>query len=481
MKRFYWIFILPAFLVVHSSWGQSPRYFEHWELNWGVALTFSSGQPVQVSTNTAFDDFFQIAVSDPLTGDLLFVTDRDGVRDRFGALMPNGGGFQINTIMAMIPHPGDPDIFYLFNVMDQGGLNEQPWGYSVVDMSLNNGLGDVTADKMISFTEPSLLAVAAVSNIGGTQYGFITHPTTGGDFHIYPVTVADGLVTTPVVQSIGPVTALHPAFITSLALPPANDRLAFVWGEDEGNGMLGNRIWTFDLDPMSMTLGNSMVFDAAVGSSHRTIAFSPDGSRLYADQRSMTSGQPDLFQYDLSLGTAQAISASAFGLHVTGPDTSTVLDLRLMPDSMVYGVGNADPWRSKLVRVMAPNGLGAACALDSVGLETGATLNGPLDLSWSFWVPAGPSGIAAVDPATTAFDVQCIDATSVLLSLAQGHAQRTGTLVLYGQTGAELATALWPRGAAKLELQVGPLASGIYIGVLSFAEGKTFTAKFVVP
>ena len=59
--------------------------------------------------------------------------------------MPNGTGLlgsQFNTQSAIIvPKPGDPLRYYVFTVAQLGqsdGLN-----YSIVNMSLDNGMGDV--------------------------------------------------------------------------------------------------------------------------------------------------------------------------------------------------------------------------------------------------------------------------------------------------------------------------------------------------
>lgn len=457
-----------------GGFAQAPRYCENFEMNWGVNLRFPPGQQPAVSLNTAFDDFFQVTMSDPVTGAILFVTDRDGVRNRLGGLMPNGGDFAfgINTIVAALPHPGNPDLFYVFNLINQGNINEQPIAYSIVDMSLNNGLGDVT-EKRVPFTQPSLWPVEAISHPDGSRYWLITHPTFGNEFHCYPITAGTGLDTVPVVRTIGPATGSCFPFIPTMAISPGNDRLAFLWSSDPGQGELaGDRLWVFDVDPIDVTFSNPKMFEAAYNGAHRALALSPSGDVLYASIYSGAAGIPEIVQYDLSSGIPAVITATAYGIHVPAADSNAFSYLRLMPDSVIYGTGQLPPWRSKLVRIFEPDAIGVNCDLDPVGLETGAVLSGPLELPWSFWPYSNTATVPEISKGHGQL-VACGLGKDQCRFWLRGITPATnGRIELFDARGAKALSATWPGGATHLELGTGDLSSGIYLAELRFGNER---------
>lgn len=472
-----WLQILACELHWLEGFAQTPRYCENFEMNWGVNLRFQPGQQPSTSLNTPFDDFFQVTMSDPLTGEILFVTDRDGVRDRFGDLMPNGGDFlfDFNLIVAAIPHPGNDDLFYVFSTEDTGPVNEQPIEYSIVDMSLNNGLGDVTV-KRIPFAEPSLWPVTAISQPDGAGYWFITHPTFGNEFHCYHITSGSGLDTVPVVRTIGPSTGPCFPFIPTMSVSPGNDRLAFLWSSDPGQGQFaGDRIWVFDIDPTDLTFSDPTVFEAAYDGAHRALALSANGSVLYASIISGAAGIPEIVQYDLSSGVPSVITATAYGIHVPTADTNVFSYLRLMPDSMIYGTGAIPPWRSKLVRIHEPDAIGADCNLDPVGLETGAVIPGPLELPWSFWPYKNTVSIADLGTdhgqlvASTAGNDECLFWLRGIMPYTNGRIE------LFDARGAKALSAAWPNGTTNLKLGIRHLSAGVYLAELRFGTDRLVT------
>ena len=86
------------------------------------------------------------------SGQLLFYTDGIRVYNRNHTVMPNGlnlNGNPSSTQSAIIiPKPGDANIYYIFTASTTfGGAPDLGFQYSEVDMTLNNGLGDVTSSK----------------------------------------------------------------------------------------------------------------------------------------------------------------------------------------------------------------------------------------------------------------------------------------------------------------------------------------------
>ena len=88
-------------------------------------------------------------------GNLLFYTDGRLVYDRTHQLMPNGTGLfgdSSSTQSAIIvPKPDDINIYYIFTVDTSNSLNSPSnlgFNYSIVDLTLNGGLGDVTSKNI---------------------------------------------------------------------------------------------------------------------------------------------------------------------------------------------------------------------------------------------------------------------------------------------------------------------------------------------
>jgi hypothetical protein len=87
-------------------------------------------------------------------GELLFYTDGQTVWNRQHQPMPGGrrlmGSGSSTQSALIVPDPGSGNIFYVFTVAPQGapdGLR-----YSVVDMTRDNGLGDVPRANSLLIT-----------------------------------------------------------------------------------------------------------------------------------------------------------------------------------------------------------------------------------------------------------------------------------------------------------------------------------------
>ena len=108
-------------------------------------------------------------------GNLLFYTEGVNVWNRNHQIMPNGEGLLGSTSATqsamVLPRPGSSNIYYIFtsdNVQSyQNGEGGVGFNYSVIDMNLNGGLGDVTV-KNINLLPNASEKVTAVRNNAGT-------------------------------------------------------------------------------------------------------------------------------------------------------------------------------------------------------------------------------------------------------------------------------------------------------------------------
>src|SRR5437868_8206088 len=97
-------------------------------------------------------------------------------------------------------------LYYIFTVQDAGAGN---LSYSVVDMSLNNGKGDVTVKNsfMILSVNEKLTAVRHSNN---TDIWVMVHGSNNNNFYCFLVN-SGGVSLSPVINSIGPVLNLSTA------------------------------------------------------------------------------------------------------------------------------------------------------------------------------------------------------------------------------------------------------------------------------
>jgi gliding motility-associated-like protein len=138
-------------------------------------------------------------------GNLLFYTNGVLVYNRQHELMPNGIGlkghassFQNSVI---VPAPGNKNIFYLFtaDAIENNGANG--YTYSVIDMTRDNGFGEVVNQNVPLFG-PSSERITSVRGADYKSYWVITNEWNSNIFRAYKIDCA-GLDPNPVVSVAG--------------------------------------------------------------------------------------------------------------------------------------------------------------------------------------------------------------------------------------------------------------------------------------
>jgi uncharacterized protein (TIGR02145 family) len=137
------IIFAPLMVFSQGEWNK-------WCFGQYITLDFNSGNPVKIANNAMGTGEGTVSVSDSL-GNLLFYSDGMKVWDRNNNLMPNGTGLHgiygsEKAVFAVRALTND-STYYLFTVGNDGsGIY---WGleYSIIDMRLNVGNGDVVSTK----------------------------------------------------------------------------------------------------------------------------------------------------------------------------------------------------------------------------------------------------------------------------------------------------------------------------------------------
>ena len=141
---------LIAFLFAFAI-GFSQKESANWYFGDFAGLDFNSNSPVPVLNSQLFTKEGCATISDR-NGSLLFYTDGITVWDRRHQVMPNGAGLlgHISSTESaiIVPKPGCSLSYYIFTVDKPSYFlsEDEPIdgvNYSEVDLSLNNGFGDV--------------------------------------------------------------------------------------------------------------------------------------------------------------------------------------------------------------------------------------------------------------------------------------------------------------------------------------------------
>lgn len=143
--------VLLLFLI---SWGMNLLFAQGENDNWyfgnKAAVNFSGTTPVSLANSNMYTIEACGSVSDS-AGNLLFYTDGMSIWNKNHQVMPNGSnlkGHFSSQQVAILKHPGNANQYFVFN----GGYNGYNDGsniisYSIVDINLQGGLGDVIANQ----------------------------------------------------------------------------------------------------------------------------------------------------------------------------------------------------------------------------------------------------------------------------------------------------------------------------------------------
>ncbi len=237
------------FFINLSYLAAAQPQINNWFFSSHHGLNFSSGTPTYMPGQIGVNEGGS-AISDR-NGQLLFYSDGIYVWNKQHVVMPNGGvlagGHGSSTqSCVIIPKTFDERQYYIFATDEEGG----PWGltYSVVDMTLNSGNGDVTI-KNIRLVTPASEKVTAVMHCNKKGYWVICHKYGSDAFYSYLATDT-GVNTTPVISHAGafiPIT--YATMAGALKASPDGRKLVAATGE--------TAVELFDFDNATGVVSNS--------------------------------------------------------------------------------------------------------------------------------------------------------------------------------------------------------------------------------
>lgn len=170
----------------------------------GAGIDFNSGSPVAL-LNSVMIQTEGSAVQSNRYGQLLFYTNGLIIYDRTHNAMLNGTGIGGSTsseqTSVIIPFVNDSTKFYVFAQDGKPTGSGTGLHYSIVDMSLNAGLGGVTATKGVLIQSSTNEALTATKHINGIDYWVTTLDYDSMIFYSYKISSAG--ISPPVKTNLG--------------------------------------------------------------------------------------------------------------------------------------------------------------------------------------------------------------------------------------------------------------------------------------
>lgn len=450
-----------------------------WYFGDKAGLDFNANDPFPLTDGEMNAIAGCAVISDPNSGELLFYSNGEAVWNRNHIIMPGGAnltGDKTATQAALIvPAPGRSNLYYLFSVSSAditNGIFSQIH-YSIINMDLNGGLGDIIDSTKNTFLVGNVTEkLTAVPHANGEDYWLITHEVNSNGFFLFEIT-AEG-ISEPISQHIGSahnVDSGSPEFAGYLKASPDGSMLAAavtsagyfrpfdLFDFNNATGVLSNY----------RTLGN---FDVQYG-----VSFSPDNTKLYLSGISESFDDADfLYQFDLN---AEDIASSRVGLDKNFGRLAAYA-LQLAPNGKIYGAGapstsfeENNTWHGMVV-IEKPNEEGLDCGykLTQFNFGEGRVQNGLPNFIENVFnnltdrhnpnVPCSKNTLLSIIPNPANDYLQ--------LQIPERCFEQQGLLNIYNALGQSLARYMVNDNVFSIE--VSHLASGIYFAALYMPKYK---------
>ena len=327
-----------------------------WYFGDHAGLSFNTVPPATLNDGV-FTHAEGVASICDINGNLLFFTNGLDVWNANRVRMPNGFGLLGNsssTQVLIMPKPGNCNIYYIFTVPAQSFTG--PFCYTVVDMSLNSGLGDVSSKNNVLRTGVTERVTGTLKS-NGVDYWVVTQELGSNAFLAYSLT-STGINPIPVVSNAGIANLTASDVLGYMKISSNGAKLATACLYGHGRSQL------FDFANSTGIVSNGIILNSdQVGYG---VEFSPDNSKLYF----ATANAPFIItQYNLLAGSAVAISNSGVEIvnqYIVNGVPQYGGALQLGPDNKIYVCRLT---KAFLDVIDQPNLLGAACNYTFNGID----------------------------------------------------------------------------------------------------------------
>lgn len=387
MKTFYGLFLLFIYSFTFAQGNDDNWVFGH-----HAGLNFSTGVPVPFTT-TIYAIEGCASISDT-SGQLQFFTNGVKVFDRNGILMQNGDSLATDypwqysadapQAVVIIPMPGSQTHYYLFTRSDF------KLTYSIIDMTMNSGLGAVVLKNQVLYNAPVLRYMTAIKHGNGTDWWLITHGL-GSDFMAHQITAAG--IQSPVISAVG-------ISYNNAGFSSQNEIVSNLQGTQLAlSSYLGVHLVSFD----RCTGVYSQFATLSLPETPYSFAYSPDGTKLYY---AFHYNNYPTYLYQVCLNCGNPISNYITQIFYDANLTYNLSQIQNGPDGKIYAAlgywwlpdSTHATMNMNLSVINDPDQPGLACDFDTATVSLGGNWScyGLPNSPYYNMPPAncGPTGIA---------------------------------------------------------------------------------------
>ncbi|HEU4472313.1 MAG TPA: gliding motility-associated C-terminal domain-containing protein [Flavisolibacter sp.] len=340
--------LLCLILLLGTASGFCQGENNNWYFSVGAGISFNSGSAVAVSGGVMGGGEGAASISDA-AGNLLFYTDGLTIWNRNHTPMPNGtglAGHNSTTQPALIiPYPGNDKQYYIFTLDDLTTLGKLH--YSIVDMTLDGGKGDIVAGSKNIFLGSGYMEMMASAS--ATQCGIwvIVHRRLSSTFEAWLVSAAG--IGTPVVSDAG----TSVSFGAGVMKVSRNNKLIGFASTTDGFCEV------LDFNPATGIVTGGINLPTTPGLFPYGLSFSPDNTKLYYSEGKV-SNSFGLYQHDLSLPTPAQVRDSRTLIDQVSTREAAFApgDMAIGPDNRIYVCRTG---MTCLGVINNPNAAGPAC------------------------------------------------------------------------------------------------------------------------
>jgi hypothetical protein len=356
----------------------AQQYDKIWALGSSVTtMTFDSDSVVlgyiEDSTTLSFVTMGSICDS---RGNFLFYSNGLAVYNRHGNIMPNGDSLSFpseyysqqqpqgeasNEGVIILPNPGDTNQYYIFHytstdtITAAGGYEALNLYYSLVDMTLDSGRGDLVVKNAFLINDKLLSAsrLAACKHANGRDWWIVKNAWHENIYYTFLLTPDN--ILGPFVQQIGPLYGADPELPSYSTFSPDGSKYASVTTVSNIVIMNFDRCTGLFSNPDSI-YNNDTGDIGPPASGGNSLTFSPNSRFLYVDI------PPNLNQYDL---WSPNINDSVRIITDTG-EFYQLGTFQLAPNGKIYvSCWNGGAYAIHVIN--EPDSLGLACDFQLLG------------------------------------------------------------------------------------------------------------------